>query len=557
MSRLDRLGPAKEIGQVGAAIGREFSYALLAAVIRKPEAELQSALDSLTKAGLLFWQGVPPHASYLFKHALVQDAAYGTLLRDARRTLHARIANTLESEFIDIAENQPEVLARHYTEAGLIENAAGLWGKAGQRSLTRSALVEAAGQLTRALDQIATLPATSALRREEIKLQVALINPLMHIKGFAARETKAAVERARLLIEEAEARGEHPEDPLLLFSVLYGVVIANSVALNGDVMRELAAQFLALAEKRRATIPLMVGHRLMGAALVLTGNIAASRTHYDQALSLYDPAEHRPLATRFGQDVGVAVLSYRSLALCTLGYCEAALADAEHALKDAREIGQAATLMFALSLTSFTHILCGNYATASAQIDEVVTLADKTAALFWKVQGKLARGWLLALTGRASDGVREMTSGITALRSTGATIWLPLWLSCLAKSYAELGQLDDAWRCISEATTTAETTKERVWEADIQRIAGEIALMSTQPDAAKAEAYFERALAVARQQQAKSWELRAAMSLARLWRDQGRVKEARELLAPVYGWFTEGFDTRDLKEAKALLRELA
>jgi class 3 adenylate cyclase len=310
MSRLDRLGPAKEIGQVGAAIGREFSYALLAAVIRKPEAELQSALDSLAKAGLLFRQGVPPHASYLFKHALVKDAAYGTLLRDARRTLHARIANTLESEFIDIAENQPEVLARHSTEAGLIENAAGLWGKAGQRSLTRSALVEAAGQLTRALDQIATLPATSALRREEIKLQVALINPLMHIKGFAARETKAAVERARLLIEEAEARGEHPEDPLLLFSVLYGVVIANSVALNGDVMRELAAQFLALAEKRGATVPLMVGHRLMGAALVLTGNIAASRTHYDQALSLYDPAEHRPLATRFGQDVGVAQVQH-------------------------------------------------------------------------------------------------------------------------------------------------------------------------------------------------------------------------------------------------------
>jgi hypothetical protein len=192
----------------------------------------------------------------------------------------------LEAQFPEIAESQPEIVARHCAEAGLIEKAAGLWGKAGQRSLTLSALVEGAGRLTRALDQIATLPSTSALRREEIKLQVALINPLMHIKGFAALETKAAVERARLLIEQAEARGEHPEDPLLLFSVLYGVVIANSVALNGDVMRELAAQFLALAEQRGATVPLMVGHRLMGAALVLTGNIAASRTHYDQALSL-------------------------------------------------------------------------------------------------------------------------------------------------------------------------------------------------------------------------------------------------------------------------------
>ena len=205
MARLDRLGSAKEVAQIGAAIGREFSHALLAAVARKPEAELGSALDRLIAAGLLFRQGVPPHATYLFKHALVQDAAYGTLLREPRRALHARIAETLESQFAEIAENQPELLAHHCTEAGLIEKAAGLWGKAGQRSLERSALVEAEAQLTRALDQIATLPATPALRREQIKLQVALINPLMHVKGYAAPETKAAAERARLLIEQAEA----------------------------------------------------------------------------------------------------------------------------------------------------------------------------------------------------------------------------------------------------------------------------------------------------------------------------------------------------------------
>ena len=250
MARLDRLGPAKEVAQIGAAIGREFSHALLAAVVRKPEAELGSALDRLIAAGLLFRQGVPPHATYLFKHALVQDAAYGTLLREPRRALHARIAETLESQFAEIAENQPELLARHCTEAGLIEKAAGLWGKAGQRSLARSALVEAAEQLTRALAQIATLPATPALRREQIKLQVALITPLIHVKGYAAPETKAAAERARLLIEQAEALGEPPEDPLLLFSVLYGFWVANYIAFNGDVMRELAAQFLALAEKQ-------------------------------------------------------------------------------------------------------------------------------------------------------------------------------------------------------------------------------------------------------------------------------------------------------------------
>ena len=367
MARLDRLGPAKEVAQIGAAIGREFSHALLAAVVRKPEAELGSALDRLIAAGLLFRQGVPPHATYLFKHALVQDAAYGTLLREPRRALHARIAETLESQFAEIAESQPELLARHCTEAGLIEKAAGLWGKAGQRSLERSALVEAVEQLTRALDQIATLPATPALRREQIKLQVALITPLIHVKGYAAPETKAAAERARLLIEQAEALGEPPEDPLLLFSVLYGFWVANYVAFNGDVVRELAAQFLALAEKQGATVPLMIGHRLMGISLLYTGDIAEGRAHFDQAIALYDPAEHRPLATRFGQDIGVAVLSYRSLALWLLGYPEAALADADHALKDAREIGQAATLMYALAITSLTHIYCGNYAAANAQ----------------------------------------------------------------------------------------------------------------------------------------------------------------------------------------------
>ena len=249
MARLDRLGPAKEIAQIGATIGREFSDALMVAVAGKPEAELQSALGRLIAAGLLFRQGVPPHATYLFKHALVQDAAYGTLLREPRRRLHARIAETIETQFAEIAERQPELLARHCTEAGQIEKAAGLWGKAGQRSLERSALVEAVEQLTRALTQIATLPGTPALRREEIKLQVALITPLMHIKGYTAPEAKAAMERARLLIEQTETFEEPPEDPLLLFSVLYNFWIANYAAFNGDVIRKLAAQFLALAEK--------------------------------------------------------------------------------------------------------------------------------------------------------------------------------------------------------------------------------------------------------------------------------------------------------------------
>jgi predicted ATPase len=557
MARLDRLGPAKELAQIGATIGREFSHALLVAVVRKPEAEVLTALDRLVSAGLVFRQGVPPYATYLFKHALVQDAAYGTLLREPRRALHARIAEILEREFVDISEAQPELLARHCTEAGLIEKAVGLWGKAGQRSLERSALVEAIAQLSRALDQIATLPATPALRREQIKLQVALINPLFHTKGYAAPETKAAAERARLLIEQAEAVGEPPEDPLLLFSVLYSFWVANYVAFNGNVCRDLAAQFLALAEKQEATVPLMIGHRLMGTSLLFTGDITQGRAHFDQALALYDPGEHRSLAARFGQDVRVAILSYRSFALWVLGYADAALADTDQALSDAREIGQAATLMYALAHAPLTLSERGDYTRASAIADEVVALADEKGALIWKAFGMMNQGRLFALTGKASNAFQMITSGLSAWRSTGTTVRIPLYLSYLSRAYAELGQFDNAWRCIGEALTAVETTKETWFEAEVHRIAGEIALLSSEPDAAKAKAYFERALAVARKQQAKSLELRAAMSLARLWRSQGKPQQARELLAPVYGWFTEGFDTRDLKEAKALLDELS
>ena len=500
---------------------------------------------------------MPPHASYLFKHALVQDAAYGTLLREGRRALHARIAETLEREFADIAEAQPELLARHCTEAGLVAKAASLWGKAGLRSVERSALVEAVEQLTRALNQIEALPADTALRREHIKLQVALITPLIHVKGYAAPETKAAVERAHLLIEQTEAVGEPPEDPLLLFSVLYGSLIANQIAFNGDALRKSAAQFLALAEKRRATVPIMIGRRLMGNSLLLTGEIVEGRALFDQAIALYNPLEHRRLVTRFGQDGRVSGLSFRSIAAWMLGYPEAALSDADNATRDAREIGQAATLMFALQVTLVTLILCGKYSMANANVEELITLAGEKGTLYWKAEGMLLQGCLFARTGKTSDAIDTITSWIAAFRSTGATWLIPTYLLFLASAHVEIGHFCDARRCIGEALTAIEGTKETWFEAEAHRVAGEIEVKSSEPESPKAEAHFERALSVARRQQAKSWELRAAMSLARLWREQGKPQQARELLAPVYGWFTEGFDTLDLKEAKALLEELA
>jgi predicted ATPase len=341
------------------------------------------------------------------------------------------------------------------------------WGTAGQRSLARYAFVEGAEQLKRALDQIATLPSTPALRREEIKLRVAFAN-----------------------------------------------------------------------------------------ALSLMGDLVDGKEHYDRALAIYDPVEHRPVTTRSGRDVGVTLLSFRSGCLFNLGYPAASLNDAERAVKKAREIGHPTTLMYALSQAGFGHIKCRNYSAANAQVDELIALADEKGSPYFKAFGIALQGNLFAMTGKASDAVQAITSGMTSLRSTGATLYEPWHLCVLAMAYAELGQFDDARRCIDDAIDKVERSKEKWCEAEVYRIAGEVTLKSPAPVTEKAEKYFDRALAVARQQQTKSWELRAAMSMARLWRDQGKVQQARELLAPVYGWFTEGFDTRDLKEAKALLEKL-
>jgi predicted ATPase len=493
----------------------------------------------------------------LFKHALVQDAAYGTLLREPRRALHARIAETLESQFAEIAQNQPELLAHHCAEAGLMEKAANFWGKAGQRSLDRSALAEAIEQFTRALDAIATLPSSPALRREQIRLQIALIPPLSHAKGHAAPETKAAIERARLLIEQTEAVGEPPEDPLLLFAVLLGSWVSRFATFDGTAMCELAEQFLALAERQTGAAPQMIGHRIMGASRLCTGDPANGRAHCNRAVALYNPVRDRPLATRFATDNRVSSLAFGSVALWLLGFPDAAREDIAKALEDARDIRHAGSLMTALAWAPLVHTQCGDYAVARTEVEELAALANEKGAAVWKAFTIFHRGYLLSLIGPASEAAFVVTSGIDAMQSTGATLLLPLHLAYLSKAQAEMRQFENAWDSISRALVVIETTNERWFESEVNRRAGDVAALMPPPDEAMAEAYFERALNIARAQQAKSLELRAAMSMARLWRDQGKPQQARELLAPVYGWFMEGFDTCDLKEAKALLDALS
>jgi len=463
-ARLDRLGPAREVAQIAAVIGRSFSYPLVHAVAKLEDEALQTALERLAEADILLVHGLPPESEYRFKHALIQDASYESLLKSRRQALHRRTGEVLRDQFAATAVAEPELLAHHFTEAGLTDAAIEWWGTAGQRSLARSALVEGAKQLKRALDQIATSPVTAALRREEIKLEVA----------FAS-------------------------------------------------------------------------------VLSLTGNFMDGKEHYDRALAIYDPVEHRSLTTSSGRDVGVALLSFRSSCVWVLGYPAASRNDAELAIKKARETGHPATLMYALNRAAINCTMGRDYAAAHAQVDEIIALADERG----KALESVSRGRLFALTGKASEAVRAITSGIASLRSTGATLNEPFHLWHLAIAYAELGQRDDAQRCIDDTIDKVERSKEKWCEAEVHRVAGEIALKSSAPDTEKAEKHFGRALAVARQQHAKSWELRAAMSMVRLWRDQGKPQQARELLAPVYGWFTEGFDTPDLKDAKALLDELA
>jgi class 3 adenylate cyclase/predicted ATPase len=556
VSRLDRLGRAKEVAQIGAVVGREFSHELLSAVCSWPETELEGALDALVKSGLVFRRGTGPAAVHSFKHVLVQDAAYETLPRQPRRALHARIAAAIEQQFPNVTQTHPEMLAHHATEAGLVERAANLWGNAGLISLNRSALLEATAQLNRALDQIVTLPGTPALRRRQIELQVALANALMHTKGYASPATRAAFDQARSLIERAAALGETPEDPLLLFAVIYGFWVANYVAFNSDTLLDLAAQFMALSAKQEATGPLMIAHRLMGTSLQCTGDIAGSRAHYDRAMALYNPAEHRSLTTHFGQDLGVVVLSNRAWTLWLLGLPEAALADSDRAIAAAREIGQAGTLLYALAHATRTYLWTGDYDAARPLVAEILVLADEKGAAAWRAFGMMQNGSLLALTGGSDRAASMIAAGLAAWQHTGSTLWMPCYLSNLAQVQAKLGQLDDARARIGEAMAVMATSKATWSEAEVHRVAGEIALTAPDPDTAEAEACFRRALAIARAQQAGSWELRAAASLARLWRDRGQRRQAGELLAPVYGRFTEGFGTLDLREAKALLDEL-
>jgi predicted ATPase len=548
LARLDRLAPTREVAQIGAALGRSFSHELLSAVAGMPQQRIDDALAQLVTAELIFRRGTPPDAEYTFKHALVQDAAYSTLLRSSRQQLHARTAATLENRFPEIAAAEPAILAQHCTEAGLAEKAIGYWLKAGQQSIARCAMTEAVAQLSKGLDLLSSIPDGTVRQEQELDLQITLGPALMAARGLAAPEPGEAFARARQLCE-------HLARPQQLGTVLTGQYMFALVRGELDQAEQHADEIRRLGEARDDVMWTCFGSSFSGITRHFTGKFAEARAYLEKARSLWDPTFRRFSASP--DDVYVQLLVCLSRTLLYLGYVGQARLLRDEALAEARRISPY-NLVFALC-----HAWYGDWASEGMEsaptilpsADMVLAISDEHGFELWSPVGNIMRGWCLGALGQAAEGVALALKGITDVSATGCNILIPFVLTVLAQVYGKAGQPEEGLNRLVEAARVVETTQERWAEAEMHRLRG--ALLQSMSKHAEAENSYRQALSVAQRQSARFWELRASTNLARLWRDQGKRDEARELLAPVYGWFTEGFDTRDLKDARALLAELA
>jgi predicted ATPase/class 3 adenylate cyclase len=550
MARLDRLNLAKTVAQLGAAVGRQFSYELLLAVRPMDEATLQQALGQLVETELLYQSGQPPQATYVFKHALIQEAAYQSLLRSMRQQYHQQIAQALVTRFPETVDTQPELLAHHYTEAGLAGQAVSYWQRAGQRAIERSANVEAISHLTRGLEVLKTGPETLHRTRQELDVQTTLGPALMATKGAGAPEVERTYARARELCQEV---GETPQ----LFPVLYGLWLFYLVRAQLQTAQELGEQLLRLAQRTQEVALILEAHRALGTSLFYRGELALARTHLERALALYDPQEHHALAFRSGQDPGVVCRGFAAWALGMLGYPDQALQLSHETLTLPQELSHAFSQAYALDFVARIHQLRREGQLTQAQAQALIALSREQGFTQRLATGTILWGWALTAQGHGEEGIAHMRQGLAAFRATGAELALPYYLALLGEAYGALGQAGEGLKVLAEALATAHKTGEQFCAAELHRLKGQLLLAGSAGHHAEAEACFQQALDIARRQRAKAWELRAAMSLARLWQQQGKRAEARALLAPVYSWFTEGFDTADLREAKALLAALA
>jgi predicted ATPase len=550
LARLDRLAPAKEVAQIGAAIGREFTYELLAAVAPLGHDELRDGLNRLVEAELVFRQGTPPQATYSFKHALVRDVAYETLLKSRRQQLHGRIAGVLREGYPEVIEAKPELMARHCAEAGLANEAIQYIIKAGRQALERSANAEAAGHLGKGLILLGALPPGPERDAVELNLLVALGPPLVATKGFTDPEVEKIYLRARALCQELGNTTE-------LVPVLVG--LANIHLLRAELRqaRELGEECLTLAQHHDDPGVRMAAHRLLGSTLHFLGEFPQARAQLEQANAVRERYQRRFDASLYlisGSRVYCRSIFAR--VLWALGYPEQALGSSDVALRLAEETSHSHTLAQALSLAAAFHLDRRDVERTECLAREAVALAAEHDFPYWRATGHLWWGWALVQRRNIEKGLAQIRESLVQFRAKGSVQTIPHALSVLAEVYGQAGEPQKGLEALAEALVVLERTNERRREAEIHRLRGELLLALPGPPWGEAEGCFAHALAVGREQNAKMWELRAATSLARLWARQGRRLEAHDLLAPIYGWFTEGFDTADLKDAKALLDEL-
>ena len=545
LARLDHVAPAKEVAQIGAAIGREFSHALLAAVADRPEPELHAALDQLVHSELIFRRGAPPEATYSFKHVLVQDAAYGILLKSRRQQLHARIAEVLEERFRETTE--PELLAEHCSRAGLAEKAADHLWKAGRRALAGCAAVEAVVHLTKALGLLESLSHGPERERRELEITKVLGWALIATQGSSAPETWNTFVRARELCRE---NGETA--PFLLF----GQFSCHLVRGELDLARGTAGELLRTARQQEDPTPLLLGHRAVGTISLFLGCFSLARQHLERVIALYDAGRHHSLASLYVFDPWVVAVSYMAIAEFALGYPTRAATRAVDVLEGARKLPHPFSLAHALHFACLLYQLSRDHPAVQESVGALIPLCGTAGFRIYAAGAAVLHGWAQVELGQTREGIAQVCRGLADWRSTGAQLLLPYWLALSAEAHGKCGRADQALGMLAEAVALTKQSGERWFEPELHRRRGELLLTLRGAQQPEAEACFRRAFEVARAQKAKLWELRAATSLARLWRDQGKQAEAHDLLAPVYGWFTEGFDTADLKDAKALLDEL-
>lgn len=548
MARLDRLAPARELAQIAAAIGRDFGDELIKAVAPWPERQVDAALDELVAAQLVFRHGTARPARYSFKHALVQDAAYDTLLRGKRRALHARIAEVLETRFPDTAAQQPELLAQHLARAGEAGRAIGLWLEAARRMLAHGTVAEAVRQLQKGVALVAALPDTPERQRQELDLQIALGGALIAAQGYTAAETDKAFARARALCERV---GETSQ----LLRAVWGQFTSRFVGGAQTAALAAAEEMLALAERRGDVSGRIMAQASCGSVLFFLGRLQPARAAFAQALAI-EAVDERESTFLYGQSGRVLALAYLALDLMLMGFAEEAQRQSACALAEASALAHPTSLCFAHSIATRIAFARRDGEGLSRHAGMVMRLSNEQGLGLWQALGEIYRGWTAAHAGRVGDAIASIRGGLARYRAGGARLSLPLYLLTLATAQAHAGDPDAAAATIGEALQASEVGEERWMDAELHRVAADILFLSPQRDAARAEAELRAAMTIAAEQGARLWHLRAATRLARLWRETGQRREARALLAPICSGFSEGQDLPDLAEARALIEEI-